>query len=590
MFVLQTVPVLGFLLSLIGAPFFTGLLIHAALALMIVEAAWKKAWRAIALIPLFVYGSYYVEYSSDGPAIKAAKARLWEQNARFALVFDNSEMSLVTPNASGFVASYDIPVAFEANTASSEGYFSYRLIPRAQCDAIPNDPQGPVQTSPAHFDGRPRTDVCLLRMAEKPPHRTVAVGGTDTFSRWNAGPGIWGHDVWFAAPRVREHSVDILVDGTIAGSFKTATARRLPPFPVFFVGCSHELRGREECGAALWRQSETLDTTPESLGARRYDDPVAIMLHIERRTGESFQKLAGREEAVRFLREAQEKQAKFEARNAAKAKRREDAFLTLEDLLEGESFEPPQDFVATLARDPKRLAQYAPAMAARFDEMLRQKRAKLRAYWDHNGETQSKALAFALAALPEDAFLPLAANLAGGVAKVGWFQPPDYTEYPALWMRLGDLDSDAAFEYYKENYLDDYFKTRTISTVALCRMGRSDQKLIDEMKRRVDNYFLYDIKPLKYPPTPEKMRERTNYISSLFVALLRFGEEKYLRTKTAADATKDWRDAILAGKGKTARGPNNCMPMEWNGEVPLTMAPALVCAANGDWAERRASR
>ena len=70
-----------------------------------------------------------------------------------------------------------------------------------------------------------------------------------------------------------------------------------------------------------------------------------------------------------------------------------------------------------------------------------------------------------------------------------------------------------------------------------------------------------------------------NYQSALFVTLLKLGQESTVKSSGRPNSRtlQGWYEAVLAGRGKTDVGPNNCMPMEWPeaANVPASLAPSL---------------
>ena len=79
-----------------------------------------------------------------------------------------------------------------------------------------------------------------------------------------------------------------------------------------------------------------------------------------------------------------------------------------------------------------------------------------------------------------------------------------------------------------------------------------------------------------------------NYKTALFVTLLKLGQESFLRDNHPDKGGRDdWYADILAGKGLTKTGPNNCMPEDWPFTIYATpeVAPRLKWSRNG-WEAR----
>ena len=66
---------------------------------------------------------------------------------------------------------------------------------------------------------------------------------------------------------------------------------------------------------------------------------------------------------------------------------------------------------------------------------------------------------------------------------------------------------------------------------------------------------------------------------NVIVTLVKLRQDGAVQTvhKLAPGKTRDWYEAVLAGRGGTDVGPNNCMPAEWpdDGYVPASSAPRL---------------
>jgi hypothetical protein len=118
---------------------------------------------------------------------------------------------------------------------------------------------------------------------------------------------------------------------------------------------------------------------------------------------------------------------------------------------------------------------------------------------------------------------------------------------------------------------------RMLPVLAICRIGQADLDTIAEMKRR-------------FVAGNAGAASFEDYKSALLVALMKLGEESFLRENTQGSMRareRDWINAVLANKGTTEAGPNNCMMADW----PLThdlgsaMAPSLEWLGRA-WAAR----
>jgi hypothetical protein len=121
---------------------------------------------------------------------------------------------------------------------------------------------------------------------------------------------------------------------------------------------------------------------------------------------------------------------------------------------------------------------------------------------------------------------------------------------------------------------------RMFPVLAVCRIGEADRDLLEEMKRRYNSVDL-----LQNGADPE------NYKTSLFVTLLKLGEQSFLQENHPDNEGHDqWYADILAGKGLTKTGPNNCMPENWPSSsiyVTPEIAPSLSWSLKDDeWKAR----
>ena len=139
---------------------------------------------------------------------------------------------------------------------------------------------------------------------------------------------------------------------------------------------------------------------------------------------------------------------------------------------------------------------------------------------------------------------------------------------PALYLRLADL-GPRLYPFYRDRFLsrDAGPVERLLASIAICRIGQADNELISAMRAEFSGN------------APDRA-SNDNLKASLFVTLLKLGQETYLRAtnQTETAALKAWYGAVLSGKGKTEIGPNNCMPFEWPRAefLPEFVAPGLT--------------
>jgi hypothetical protein len=500
-----------------GAMVLTGALVHVFLISLFFEAITRRVPRVLALIPIAAYGAYYAAYLYQGAAIAWTSAELQASNPGKVLDFVPSKYSLVTKKASALIQGYAIPVAYEENKGfQPEGYLSFRLIRRDQC-SLRRDSQSRIQTHGVHVWGRLQQGVCVLRFPETPPFKIIHADRRGDDEVWKR---KWG---------ISEQVTDIIVDGLVLGSYRTASVWRLPALPVVFIGCALiSSTPAWKCGADLKRSHMVIDAIPTGIDRRSYDTPTSVMLGLKKYAEADLADFRGYELNDAAL-----------ARIAEEPGRVEDsAFATLAAIVEGKNPKPPFNLGYSLAQSPDRLVPFAEKMAARF-AWLNQADPKS----VPNYREQLEALAIAIVALPRPAFLSVSDQIFAIIQ-----QERSWERYRSLYIRVGDSGAKT-FPIYKRDFMSERLQRFSPAVIAICRIGQADEETIAEMKRRLifgGRSFSDD-----------------DYNSALFVALLKLGQELFLRENigSISGRMRDWADPILEGRGATEAGPNNCMSM-----------------------------
>jgi hypothetical protein len=546
LFLLQAIPVLGIFLMIFGGPFWTGLLVHVFLLALAVESWTRRIPRAFIAIPLIAYGSYFGLYAHQTIDIARTSAELRKANSGKVLDFDAEVHSLVTPNAQALVSSHKIAAAYEPNANfDPEGYLSFRLIRRDQCNIAP-DSQNRIQIWGASFENKPLTAACLLRYPEKPPHQVVSVAK------------IGDEEVWKRKRGISEQISELTLAGKVTGVYKTASVWRLPLVPLLFVGCGLDSRTPAwRCSADFNRSHMVLDTVPDGIDRKRFDTPEGVMLGIPKYSFAELAEFRGYPQNEPTLGWLADEPARVEDR----------MFSLLKELAEGGYPKVPMGIGVSVARNPSRLAPLAEAMANRFIELsnIRPSKADGQEY-----NFRYEGLAKALAALPDDAFAkvaaPLHAYFLDGMA-------PPFQQFQELGARIQFASGPQALEFYESDFMAAKGYRRLFPALAICRIGRASPAVISEMRARilrgsVDTTFDTDSK------------------SALIVTLLKLGQESFVREYKSFFAVnapanfESWLETVLEGKGATEVGPNNCMSMDWNGR--RAAKPSLAWA-NGVW-------
>lgn len=549
---LQLFPFTGVFLMIVAGGLITGLVVHLVLVLMAFDALTRRGPAWLLLVPALFYGGYYLLYLQQEREIARVSSEFAATNPKRVFDFDPDAHSLVMEDAGGFVSAHEVPAAYTANkNYQPEGYRSYRLITRAQCDAVRKDTQGRVQTWGVRAGGVFQKGVCQLQFPEAPPHPVVSIVVTPKPSDYRLKPGV----------NIR--TTEIMFDGKTLGVYRKGTISRLPKFPWLYIGCAlNSARPAWQCDSGVMRSRFTIEGRPEGVDPALYDTPVALMLGIRKYPQGALKDFTG------FPQNADVLQAVERERRLVE----DQAFAALERVLAGGQTEGVHNLGYAVTQNPTRLEPYAERMAQRLIELEAAdapppgKPEK----WRRSRRDEPRALATAIASLSPQAFAPLAERMFA-LAQRDRFRE----EYEALYLRAADVGPQA-LDFYKAAFLERRLGRNhdSLPVLALCRIGVPDPALVVEMKAR---YTL---------PDAEKSRQAGQQ-AALFVALLKFGEAEFLRANDAIASSRDrsWRKALLSGKGQTAIGPNNCMTEAWPGGYrPKILAPILVRSRNG-WEE-----
>jgi hypothetical protein len=451
--------------------------------------------------------------------------------------FDPKQHSLVIDQADVFAATHAIPVVYARDPSYlQDGYASYRLIERDRIkDYLGGNVEG-VQFFSVEWDGAVQRSVGELRFSERPQHRVITAAAHDTdgegWKDWNIG--------------FRTTSLD--VDGKIIGLFKSGYVDRLPAIPFFTIGCRFSPEpGKRTCHAEFATERTGIEGRPDSVNRVLYPDPVSIMLGIK---GRSEHEIARFHQSDLGVRAAPGEDA---------------AFSALQEVIDGRS--PPLSWRtnALIGNNPSRLAPFAVAMTDRFLELSRAVPS------DVPGRLgQSRLLAAGIVALGPAEF----ANVQALLLDLARRDSSIRNDYPLLYLRLANA-GPKMYSIYRDQFLAQNATERDklLAVTAICRIGQADSELISAID---SEWAKFDSGELK----------DNNYQSALFVALLKLGQESAIKNSGQRNSPilRAWYKAVLAARGKTDVGPNNCMPMEWpeNTYVPAILAPRLRWA-NERW-------
>ena len=373
---LQLFPITGIFLMFFGGAMLAGLLVHVFLISLLIEGYLRRVPRVLMILPIVAYGGYYALYAKQTLDIARKAAELRASNPKQVLDFDPKTQALVTANAQALIQSYAIPAVYQPNPNYTEGYLSYRLIPRGEC-MVARDSQGRIITFGIFLNHRLQKQVCVLRFPEMPEGKIVKAVRSGDDEIWRR---KWG---------ISEQTTTLSIDDKVIGTYRSAFVWRLPLLPVGFVGCALiDSSSSWQCGADFMRHYQVLDTVPAGVDRAKYGLPLSVMLGLKKYTEADLANFHGYAVNDGAL-----------ARVAQEPKRVEnDVFKVLAAILDGHNVKPTFNMGYSLAQNPERLAPLAEKMAARLVALDQEDVRR------PNRREQMRALATALASLPPPAF------------------------------------------------------------------------------------------------------------------------------------------------------------------------------------------
>ncbi len=548
---LQALPFTGIFLMMFGAGLLSGLLVHALLASVAVESIFGRLPRAFILLPVALYGAYYAAYVWQGRLAAEKAADLQATNPGVILQFEPEQHALVMAQAGTFVQRHRIDVAYEANASfKPELYLAHRLFTQEDCASIPKDSQHRVQKHGLvrAFSSTSRSKsaargVCLVRMPERPTRTLVEIEVKD---QAQVSKRKWG---------ISERITRVKLDGKVIGAYTVAHHWRLPRFPRLFLGCGLiSSRSAWECSADFMRKSEWIGTASAD-GEQALDAPVGVMLGIARYGEVDLQGFTGYPSNAEAL---------ARARNEAGRVERE-VFDQLQGMLAGQNIKPPHNMGYSLSLQPDLLAPLAKPMTAMFVALL-DSGVLSRPYRSDMLEMLGRAIP----ALPREAFGEVSGDLLAVAGSKDFWQ-----RYPGIYLRVADI-GPRALPLYRDHLLQGTLKgwLQPLPVMAICRIGQADAEVIEKLKRE---FVGLDLSKTNF--------RNEAYREALFVTLIKLGETDFVAQAYPHENLRhpDWYKAVLAGKGETEVGPNNCAPRESNSwAVVASLRPSLTLRAR-EW-------
>jgi hypothetical protein len=531
----------GRILQKFGADFVAGWLCQLVFLSLFIDALKGTLPRAAMLIPIIFYSSYYFEFWQQGVHVKLESDELRRTNPGMIVQFDSKLHSLVVDQADVFAATHSIPVVYQREPSYvRDGYLSYRLIARNEIEAYLRRNADDVQVFSVYLNDKIQSNAKELRIPERPPHKIISVSGYDD-------PGEGWKD-WNIGFQITAASFE----GQVRGVFKSGYVGRLPIVPFFTIGCKFSSEtSKRTCQAEFATERVPMESRPNSVDRTLYPDPVSIMLGINALSDNQI---------VHF------RNSDVGDDHPMRAAPGEDAaFGALQDIVIGRR--PAVSWATSflVANNPSRLAPFASVMTKRFLDL-----SQTGAVVVPGRLEQARLLAGGIVALGPAEFATVQGQLSDFARRDNIIRD----EYPLLYLRLADV-GPRMYSIYRDQFLDQNATERDklLAVTAICRIGQADSELISAINSewaKFDSGELTD----------------NNYQTALFVALLKLGQESTIKDTGRPNSRilRGWYEAVLAGRGKTDVGPNNCMPMEWpeNTYVPAFLAPRLRWA-NERW-------
>jgi hypothetical protein len=530
----------GRILQKFGADTVTGWLSQLVFLSLFIDALKGALPRAAMLIPIIFYFSYYFAFWQQGIHVKLESDELRRTNPQMIVQFDSKLHSLVVDQADVFAATHSIPVVYQREPSyAADGYLSYRLIARNEIEAYlrRNDD---VQIFSVYINDTIQSNAKELRFPERPPHKIISVSVHDD-------PGEGWKD-WNIGFQITTASFE----GQVRGVFKSGYVSRLPIVPFFTIGCkfSSEISKRT-CQAEFATERVLIESRPDFVDRTLYPDPVSIMLGIKALSDNQI---------------AHFRNSDVGDDPPTRAAPGEDtAFGALRDIVDGRS--PALSWATSfvIASNPSRLGPFATVMTKRFLDL-----SQMGAFDVPGRLDQARLLAAGIVALGPAEFATVRDQLSDLARRDNSIRD----NYPLLYVRLADV-GPKMYSIYRDQFFAQNATERDklLAVIAICRIGQADSELISAINSewtKFDSGELTD----------------NNYQTALFVALLKLGQESTIKDTGRPNSRilRGWYEAVLAGRGKTDVGPNNCMPMEWpeNTYVPAFLAPRLRWA-NERW-------
>lgn len=282
--VLQLIPLLGIILTAILAATTIAFMIpHLVTVGIILDVAAKRMRWPMLLIPVFVYGAYYMAYFNQQAQVENYAAKMRERNPAAVMRYDPAVHDIVFDNKPGeareLVRGFKIPAAYSRQYNTPQ---VYRSMSSGLCKEMQ---AAGVYKPPLSGDNQPRCDF-NSHYSRKGP--TVTADTARTFE-WFEKPLKKEIGIAIEEPRsssrtdkpaleldVKEEKYIFSFGGKEIARFITAHYYRLPALPAWAYICV--VWEQTNCGGEFYSSKQEIDTFPEKYDRAGYGGNVVAAL------------------------------------------------------------------------------------------------------------------------------------------------------------------------------------------------------------------------------------------------------------------------------------------------------------------------
>ena len=280
LYLLQTIPGLGFLLLFLGSMFWSVVLINAAFLGVVIEVPARKLPMAWLLLPVGYLGTYWVFVFSDYQNLSALQAEIRADNAPVKVPFDPARQSLVFASDPAIsTTTHHIPVVYSRTVIEDETvHRAEYLAADPLCDEAREGGYRGAGIYPTWFHTRSDEiaggtfveGYCRIGIPVPAPPRPVVIASKTRKYEIGGMP-------------VEESVMTITPANGPARRLRTGQAMPLSllPAPLLFCADMKPDDGSDGCAAMLWRSDASLIEGKWRFG--RSGDLLAAVLGIKPR-------------------------------------------------------------------------------------------------------------------------------------------------------------------------------------------------------------------------------------------------------------------------------------------------------------------